>query len=57
MGAWLTTTFPVGIVIMCGTIVEWAMWREKVELGPTDYVSGMIVILLVVPTKWSKGIM
>jgi hypothetical protein len=25
MGAWLTTTFPVGIVVACGTIVAWAI--------------------------------
>jgi hypothetical protein len=25
MGALLTTTFPVGIVIGCGTMVEWAI--------------------------------
>ena len=25
MGAWVTTVFPMGIVIVCGTIVEWAI--------------------------------
>jgi hypothetical protein len=25
MGAWVTTVFPVGIVVACGTIVEWAI--------------------------------
>jgi hypothetical protein len=45
MGAWLTTVFPVGIVVACGTIVEWAIWRGIVELGPTDCVSE--------PTKYS----
>jgi hypothetical protein len=38
MGAWLATVFPVGIVVVCGTIVEWAIWIGMVELGPTDYV-------------------
>jgi hypothetical protein len=56
MGAWLTTTFPVGIVVTCGTIVKWAIWREKFILGPIDYVSRIMVMFLVVLAKWSKGI-
>jgi hypothetical protein len=38
MGAWLATIFPVGIIVVCGTIVEWAIWRGMVKLGPTDCV-------------------
>jgi hypothetical protein len=38
MGAWVTIVFLVGIVIARGTIVEWAIRREIVELGPTKSV-------------------
>jgi hypothetical protein len=31
IGAWDGVTFLVGIVATCGTIVEWAIWREMVE--------------------------
>jgi len=25
IGAWLATIFPVGIIVVCGTIVEWTI--------------------------------
>ena len=33
IGGWLATVFPVGIIVVFGTIVEWAYSREIVELG------------------------
>jgi hypothetical protein len=51
MGAWVTTVFSVGIVVARGTIVEWAIWREIFDLGPTDCVCETMGIYLVVPAK------
>jgi hypothetical protein len=54
MGAFLTTTLPVGIVGTRGTIVEWAIWGEIVELGPTDCMfrpTDDMVEIMVVPVK------
>ena len=50
----MTTALPAGIVRICGTIVEWAVWRGIVDLGPTDGVfkpTGGLAIKVVVPVK------
>ena len=38
IGGWLAIMFQVGIIIVFGTIVEWAIWRGMVKMGPTYYV-------------------
>ena len=43
---------------MCGAIVEWAVWRGIVDLGPTDNVFGPtdgVAEKPVVLVKWFKG--
>ena len=39
IGGSLDTLFPVGMIIVFGTIVEWACCRGIVELGPANGVS------------------
>jgi hypothetical protein len=58
IASWLTTVLLVGIVGMCRTMVEWAIWRGRVDLGPTDGMfgpTGDVAVKVVVPVKWFRG--